>query len=220
MKNIISSCSFFAFSFVGTIIDAAPRYAEAFRRAAYNLGLDEPDIHQVQSDIGNYNLKQIIERQYGSRLDEQIRARLTESANRIRHDLLQDPMWQEYIHRDVVDTIINLREQRKVIGLFSGTQQDAVLASLSHHDLSSIFPGNLRVLHTKDDPPNITTAALKSRQLETLVERFAQSCSISEDTVRSQMVVVGHSRADQEASIQQNVPFCDVRSFLREFSNF
>lgn len=207
------------FDLVSTITDAGPRYAEAYVKMAeaYNLPLPERD--DILSELGQRNLKDII-RIHSPDLPAEKLQNFMSDCNNACDSMLYDVHWIEALFDGAREALAALNDAGFVLGLYTGTREDAMDAQLRYHNIARYFDSAL--LRAKDNIRDAAkdTQSLKNEHIDSLIKAFAAKYGQDENVARRNTVVVGDTLSDFESAKINNTAFVGFAETEKKMQDF
>lgn len=200
MTNPSPNGTLILFDLVATLTDAGPRYARAFTQACRDYGIEPPPEKQILKALGNMNLKQIVETFAPGLPPEQVEGFMG-GCNQSCDRLLRDAAWTEDLFPGVRTALESLKKQGFVLGVYTGTREDALTAQLEYHDIAGFFePAYIRA---KDNARDgfMDSAALKATQIAAIVDAYRAV------SPAGRVIVIGDSVADYRAACSAGLSF-------------
>jgi phosphoglycolate phosphatase-like HAD superfamily hydrolase len=190
------------FDLVSTLTDAGPRYAKAFTDVCNEFGFRPPSEDEILKDLGNKNLKQIIEDHIGE-LPEDRQKEFMDKCNTCCDTMLYNVHWHERLFPGVRKTLRSLSENGFVLGVYTGTRDDALDDQLRYHNVYEYFDPRLIRAKNNDRDGFIDSNTLKKQQLRSIVSQVEKELP----HLKHQILVVGDSVADYEAAKATGLDF-------------
>jgi phosphoglycolate phosphatase-like HAD superfamily hydrolase len=187
------------FDLVSTLTDAGPRYAEAFSRVCSEYGVTPPEPESILKDLGNKNLKQITEN-YAPHLSDNQKSEFMDACNTCCDTLLVDVSWHEGLFKNVRPAMQALHDAGYVLGIYTGTREDATEEQLRYHNIAKFFDQNFIRAKNNERDGFVDSHILKENQLKDIVSEFQNEFS-------GDVIVIGDSISDYKAAKAQNLPF-------------
>ncbi len=182
------------FDYLGTVVDAGPRYAEAFIRACRVHGFTAPEPQSVIALLGEKNLKQIISDLLPEMCSDQV-CDFMGTCNAERDALLHDPSWNERLYPHVPEALKLLRAEGCRIGMYTGSREN-VWGNLSHYGIQKYF--DLDLVRNNKASFRMKSGAAKTMQLRDISAAFR---------CRFNIVAVGDTPSDYKAAQEVGMAF-------------
>jgi pyrophosphatase PpaX len=204
--------SFVIFDLVATVVDAGPRYIEAYRLVCNKYGFTPPKDQIVLDMLGEFNLGQIIDATL-PKMEKGKKSEFMQACNVACDTLLIQPDWKECLFPGIPACFEALKNKDVELGLVSGIRQDALLNQCGYHRLNRFMNPEFLLARTPEIDQIQDHADLKTHLLTTLKKRF--NAQFGEDP--SQLVYVGDTPVDLEAANQAGMKFVGVAWTARQF---
>jgi phosphoglycolate phosphatase len=190
------------FDLVATITDAGDRYARAFIDVCAANDIAPPAAEDVLDMLGNKNLSEITDAFVGSKLDSAAKKDFMDSCNTACDTMLGSAGWHEKLFPHVVETLDALQSRGYLLGVFTGTREDAMIEQLQYHNITHYFPADR--MKGKDNARDAgkTSVDLKKEHISAIIT--AGGCT------NDNVTIVGDSESDFRAAEALGLNFIGI----------
>ncbi len=201
------------FDLVSTITDAGPRYAQAYIKIAEEFKIAVPASRDILNELGQRNLKEIINIHSPDLSAEKI-PEFMQSCNNFCDALLHEKDWVEKLYPHVRETLADLKAQGYTLGLYTGTRKDAALNQLRYHKLEEFFPEDM--IRAKDNQADDgkDSQALKAAQMTSLMKAAHGNAK------NPVTIVIGDTISDFEAARENKAVFMGFADSTKKVFRF
>lgn len=185
------------FDLVSTLTQAGPRYVQAYIRMCQAWGAPVPAADDIMQALGEKNLRQIVA-EFTPDLPVEYIPKFMSDCNQACDAMLQDKSWEEDLYPQAREALQDLRAAGYVLGIYTGTRENALRAQMDYHGLHGLFdPAFLRAKDNERDG-DIPNHKLKTAQIAALCAAHGGNGPV---------VIVGDSASDYEAARETGVLF-------------
>lgn len=187
------------FDLVATLTNAGPRYAAAFERVCIAFGIVPPPQEEILKALGNKNLKQITD-EYAGHLSDVDKKAFMDSCNITCDSMLCDVNWHEALFKNVRSALGVLQEQGYVLGIYTGTREEAMAEQLRYHNLTRYFDQRFIRAKNNQRDGDQDSHTLKEKQLRSIIDSYKKDYN-------GTVTIVGDSVSDYLAASSLGLSF-------------
>ncbi len=184
----------FAFDLIGTLVDAKPVYAQAFKEACQEMGLTCPDCEaEIRDAIGNKRLSDIVANLFPQMTENDFLA-FQAICNRIRDQKLCSDC---EVFPGALEAVDYLKQAGQEIALVTGTSCSGMDTLKSRFHLAALFDERNIFYRNLGADARLSATALKASQLQAIQAQYPDY----------QVSMIGDSISDMEAAQESDFDF-------------